>query len=129
MKYAQDAYGGRIAPTQVSKLWTITPKTINAADMLMKLAASPTPDQILLDLSPKGREFVALRTALAKFYDGSVIDGAVTIPDGPLLKPGKKDERVTLLRQRLGRARARYSGDCWPKPPSTSTTMRRWSRP
>lgn len=101
IKYAQDAYGGRIAPTEVSKLWTLTPKRINAADMLVKLAASPSPDQILLDLSPKGREFVALRDALAKFYDGSVIDAAVSIPDGPLLKPGKKDERVTLLRQRL----------------------------
>jgi murein L,D-transpeptidase YcbB/YkuD len=38
---------------------------------------------------------------LAKFYDGSVIDTAVTIPDGPLLRPGQRDERVTLLRQRL----------------------------
>jgi murein L,D-transpeptidase YcbB/YkuD len=82
VKYAQDAYGGRIAPTEVSKLWTLTPKRINAADMLVKLAASPSPDQILLDLSPKSREFVALRDALAKFYDGSVIDAAVTIPEG-----------------------------------------------
>jgi murein L,D-transpeptidase YcbB/YkuD len=101
VKYAQDAYGGRLAPTEVSKLWTLTPRRINAADMLMKLAASPSPDQILIDLSPKSREFVALRSALAKFYDGSVIDAAVTIPEGTLLKPGKKDERVTLLRQRL----------------------------
>jgi len=101
IRYAQDAYGGRIAPTQVSKLWTIAPRKINEAEMLMKLAESDTPDQILRDLSPKHREFVQLRSALAKFYDGGVIDAAVTIPDGPLLKPGMKDERVTLLRQRL----------------------------
>ena len=30
-----------------------------------------------------------------------MIDAAITIPDGKLLKPGMKDERVTLLRQRL----------------------------
>ena len=100
-RYAQDAYGGRVAPTQVSKLWTITPRVINDAEMLMKLAGSDTPDQILRDLSPKHREFLQLKAALAKFYDGSVIDAAVTIPDGPALKPGMKDERVTLLRQRL----------------------------
>jgi murein L,D-transpeptidase YcbB/YkuD len=100
-RYAQDAYGGRVAPTEVSKLWTLEPRRINEAEMLMKLAASDTPDQILLDLSPKGREFLALKAALAKFYDGSVIDAAVTIPDGPLLRPGSRDERVTLLRQRL----------------------------
>ncbi|HQZ13155.1 MAG TPA: peptidoglycan-binding protein, partial [Devosia sp.] len=101
VKYAQDAYGGRVAPTEVNPLWTVTPKRINAADLLVKLAASPAPDQVLLDLSPKGREFVALRSALARFYDGSVVDAAVSIPEGPLLKPGTKDERVTLLRQRL----------------------------
>ncbi|MHB1110611.1 MAG: L,D-transpeptidase family protein [Devosia sp.] len=101
IRYAQDAYGGRIAPTQVSKLWTLTPRKINEAEMLMKLAASDAPDQILRELSPKHREFLQLKATLAKFYDGGVIDAAVTIPDGPLLKPGMKDERVTLLRQRL----------------------------
>jgi L,D-transpeptidase YcbB len=100
-RYAQDAYGGRVAPSEVSRLWTIEPRRINEAEILMQLAESEAPDQILHDLSPKNREFVALRAALAKFYDGSVIDTAVTIPDGPLLRPGNKDERVTLLRQRL----------------------------
>ncbi|HHY49679.1 MAG TPA: L,D-transpeptidase family protein, partial [Alphaproteobacteria bacterium] len=101
LRYAQDAYGGRVAPKEVNPLWTIAPKRIDAGEMLMKLARSENPGQILLDLSPKGREFLALKAALAKFYDGSVIDAAVTIPDGPLLKPGMTDERVTLLRQRL----------------------------
>jgi murein L,D-transpeptidase YcbB/YkuD len=101
IRYAQDAYGGRIAPTQVSRLWTMAPRKINEAEMLMQLAASAAPDQILRDLSPKHREFLQLKAALAKFYDGSVIDAAVTIPDGPPLRPGMQDERVTLLRQRL----------------------------
>ncbi len=100
-RYAQDSYGGRVAPTEVNSSWTVTPRRINEAELLVQLAASETPDQILLDLSPKGREFLALKAALAKFYDGSVVDAAVTIPEGTLLKPGMKDERVTLLRQRL----------------------------
>jgi L,D-transpeptidase YcbB len=100
-RYAQDAYGGRVAPSEVSRLWTIEPRRINEAEILMQLAESEAPDQILYDLSPKSREFLALKAALAKFYDGKVIDTAVTIPDGPLLRPGKKDERVTLLRLRL----------------------------
>lgn len=104
VRYAQDAYGGRVAPTEVSRLWTIAPRKINEADMLMKLAASGDPDRILLDLSPKHREFLQLRAALARFVDGSVVDAAVVIPDGPLLKPGMKDPRVALLRQRLNLA-------------------------
>lgn len=100
-RYAQDAYGGRVAPTEVNSAWTIAPKRINEAELLMQLSESDAPDQILRELSPKGREFLALKTALAKFYDGSVIDEAVTIPEGTLLKPGMTDDRVTLLRQRL----------------------------
>ena len=103
IKYAQDAFGGRINPLDVNKDWTIEPKRINEAEVLVKLAASDDPGQVLIDLSPKQREFVALRTALAKFYTGGdeVVDAAVTIPEGVTLKPGMKDERVTLLRQRL----------------------------
>jgi murein L,D-transpeptidase YcbB/YkuD len=101
IKYAQDAYGGRVSPLEVNSSWTLEPKRINEADLLVKLAGSDDPAQLLLDLSPTQREFVALRAALAKFYDGTVIDAAVTIPEGPTLRPGMKDERVTLLRQRL----------------------------
>lgn len=100
-RYAQDAYGGRVAPTDVMSTWTIAPKRLNDAEFLVKLAASDTPDAVLRDLSPKHREFLGLKAALAKFYDSSVIDAAVTIPEGALLKPGMQDERVTLLRQRL----------------------------
>ncbi|MEO7223585.1 MAG: L,D-transpeptidase family protein [Devosia sp.] len=102
VRYAKDAYGGRIAPTAVSKLFTLAPKRIDEAEVLLKLAASDAPDQILLDLSPKHEEFGRLRAALAKFYDGSLTVEQVTIPDGKTLKLGMEDERVPLLRQRLG---------------------------
>jgi L,D-transpeptidase YcbB len=102
VRYAQDAYGGRIAPTAVSKLLTITPKRIDEAEMLLKLAASDAPDKILLGLDPSHAEFGRLKAALAKFYDGSLTVEQVTIPDGKTLKVGMEDERVPLLRQRLG---------------------------
>ena len=101
IRYAQDAFGGRISPLAVNKTWTITPKKINEAELLVKLAESSDPGKVLLSLSPTQPEFLGLKQALAKFYDGSVIDAAITIPDGKLLKPGMQDERVTLLRQRL----------------------------
>ncbi len=102
VRYAQDAYGGRIAPTAVSKLLTITPKRVDEAELLLKLAASDTPDQILLGLDPSHEEFGRLKAALAKFYDGSLTIEQVAIPDGKTLKLGMDDERVPLLRQRLG---------------------------
>ena len=101
IKYAQDAYGGRVNPRDVNSEWSIAPKRINEAEMLVQLANSTEPDKILLGLSPTQKEFLGLKAALAKFFDETVIDAAVVIPDGKLLKPGMKDERVTLLRQRL----------------------------
>ena len=101
VKYAQDAYGGRIAPTAVSQLMTLPPKRIDEAEMLLQLAASDTPDQILLDLNPKHEEFGRLKLALAKFFDSAVTVEQITIPDGKTLKLGMDDERVPLLRTRL----------------------------
>jgi murein L,D-transpeptidase YcbB/YkuD len=100
-RYAQDLYGGRIAPTAVNKTWTITPKRINEAEMLMKLASTDTPETIFAELEPKHAEFGRLKAALAKFDESEQID-QIAIPDGKTLKPGMTDERVPLLRQRLG---------------------------
>lgn len=100
VRYAQDAYGGRIAPTAVNSTWTKTPKRINEAETLLQLASSEAPDQLLRDLSPRHPEFVRLRAALAKFGTDTIEQ--VAIPEGKTLKLGMTDERVPLLRQRLG---------------------------
>ena len=101
VKYAQDAYGGRITPTLVSKLLTITPKRIDEASMLLQLAGSDAPDKILEALSPKHAEFLLLKTALSKFVDGKTDAETIIIPDGKTLKLGMEDERVPALRERL----------------------------
>jgi murein L,D-transpeptidase YcbB/YkuD len=101
VRYAQNAYGGRINPRQVSGYITITPPHINESETLMELAGSDSPGDILRALSPTHREFVALRDALAGFYDGTAEEPLV-IPDGSMIRPGRTDERVPLLRERLG---------------------------
>ncbi|MDB5561923.1 MAG: hypothetical protein JWN11_1341 [Hyphomicrobiales bacterium] len=100
LRYAQNAYGGRIAPATVSPYLAIAPHRLDASDTLLKLASSDAPDQVLHDLDPKDREFIQLKAALAKL-NGSAAEAAVVVPDGPLLKAGMTDERVALLRQRL----------------------------
>jgi len=100
LRYAQHAYGGRIDPRAVSSLLDIAPRRLDPTETLLKLAASETPDQILLELAPKHREFAQLKTALARFYDG-MVEEQISIPDGQLLKPGMSDDRVPLLRARL----------------------------
>ncbi|MFD1942394.1 L,D-transpeptidase family protein [Paradevosia shaoguanensis] len=101
MLYAQNLYGGRIDPRKVSANIDIKPRLLNQPDLLPRLAASDDPAKILAELDPTHREFLALKTALAKFYDGSAAQEQVTIPDGQTLRVGMVDERVPLLRQRL----------------------------
>ncbi|HVY52131.1 MAG TPA: L,D-transpeptidase family protein [Devosia sp.] len=102
MRYAQDAYGGRINPTDVNPLLTIAPKRLDAAEVLTRLASSEDPAKVLADLDPPHKEFQLLKAALAKFYDKDAVQTeTITIPDGPTLKLGMKDERVPTLRERL----------------------------
>ena len=102
VKYAQDTYGGRIRPTDVSPLLVIKAKRIDEADMLTQLAATDDPAKLLLSLDPPHKEFGLLKAALAKFYeDDAVKTETITIPDGPTLKLGMKDDRVPALRERL----------------------------
>lgn len=100
LRYAQDLYAGRIRPTDVSPLITETPKRIDAAATLVKLAESADPAKVLADLEPSHPEFLALKAALAKFSEAGV-DQQIAIADGPLLKPGMSDDRVPDLRKRL----------------------------
>ncbi len=99
VRYAQDAYGGRINPRTVSRAIDITPPQIDS-DYLLQLVNSPNPDQMLRDLSPTHPEFLGLRTALASYYRGEVEEG-ITVPDGKLLKLGMDDSRIPVLRERL----------------------------
>lgn len=100
-RYAQDAYGGRIDPTAVSKMITLAPKRIDEAALLLELASSTDPGKVLLDLSPKHPEFLRLKAALAEFENAELTVSRITIPDGPTLKLGMQDERVPMLRERL----------------------------
>ena len=102
LRYAQDAYGGRITPTDVDPLLTIAPKSIDAADTLVKLASTDDPAKVLADLDPPHKEFQLLKAALAKdLANDGVTEEHITIPDGPALKLGMKDDRVPTLRDRL----------------------------
>ena len=101
VKYAQHAAGGRINPKSVSSQFDLNPTRINGGEFLVELVNSKAPQELLLGLSPTHREFLALKDILATHYRGEV-DQPIIVPDGKLLKLGMQDERVPVLRLRLG---------------------------
>lgn len=100
MRYANHIHNGRIRPQSISELLDIQPKPINEAALLERLAQSQDPAPILAELEPKHPEFLALKAALANFGASSAARPA-PIGEGPVLRPGNSDARVSAIRARL----------------------------
>lgn len=100
MRYANHLHNGRINPQSVSVNLDITPKPINEAALLERLARSTDPAPILAELEPTHPEFLALKTALANFK-ANAANRPTPIAEGPVLRPGGSDARLPAIRARL----------------------------
>jgi len=109
LTYARHARGGRVDPRSVARHIDQTPPLRNPREVLEELAAADAPDAYLRGLHPRHPQFHKLRAALLKLrHKGeSEADAAaekrreITIPDGPVLRPGMSHAHVALIRQRL----------------------------
>jgi len=100
VRYAKNAFSGRIKPASVSHSITQKPPELDGAKFLVQLASSSEPDKLLLSLSPTNGEFLALKSALARALKDDEA-APIIIADGKILKAGMSDKRVSVLRQRL----------------------------
>ena len=97
---------GRIAPTDISRLITLEPERPDVAAALTGCRSSTDVAADLASYEPPHPQYAALKAALAKLRAGADEPERIVVPDGRLLKPGESDERVPLLRARLGVALA-----------------------
>jgi murein L,D-transpeptidase YcbB/YkuD len=118
LTFARQAQIGRVHFTRVSADMQFDLKAPEPADVLAKLADGGDAGKVLDSYNPPMPEFKALREKLAELRkNGGVIAKTdvktapphVMVPEGKILRPGMKDERVVALRKRLdiapGRAR------------------------
>lgn len=101
LRYAKHIQTGRINPRSIASDMSRRKTKFTDAEMLMRLAAASDPAAMLASLEPKHREYKALKAALAEMDDGQV-EEQITVPSGPLLRPGRSDKRVPIIRERLG---------------------------
>ncbi len=92
---------GRIKPTDVSRLITMEPQRPEIASVLTELSQAPSVDMALHRYEPQHPQYRALKAKLAELRALGEEDDRIVVPDGKMLKPGKSDERVALLRERL----------------------------
>lgn len=100
LRYANDAYSGRLDPHAVSDYIDLEPKSVNESQLFAALAEADDPATVLMGYHPTHREFLALRDLLARHYAGEIEELPV-VEDGKLIKLGMTDLRVPMLRERM----------------------------
>lgn len=100
--YARDARGARIDPRRLSKLLTPTLYLPSATEVLSELTAATDAGAVLAAYNPPHEGYRRLKAKLAELREHLDDTPLVRIPAGPALKLGMRDERVPLVRARLG---------------------------
>lgn len=100
--YARDARGGRLNPRQLSKLITPTLYLPSATEVLSELAGAADAGAVLAAYNPPHEQYRRLKAKLAEMREHLDDTPLVRIPAGPPLRLGMRDERVALVRARLG---------------------------
>jgi L,D-transpeptidase YcbB len=102
LTYARHAQTGRVHWTRISADIFYGQPAPEPADILAKIADAGDMTATLASFNPPHAGYRALKAKLAELRGHKGDSGPARIADGPALKVGMHDNRVPLLRQRLG---------------------------
>jgi murein L,D-transpeptidase YcbB/YkuD len=100
--YAHHASVGRVHWSRVSADIEYTLTAPAPGDVLTAMAGATDMAAALDAYEPHTPQYLALKAKLADLRGGHVEKGAAPFPHGPVLKTGMQDDRVPVLRERLG---------------------------
>jgi L,D-transpeptidase YcbB len=100
--YAHHAQVGRVHWSRVSGDISYDLKPSTPAEVLATLAESKNVGETLDSYEPHDPAYVALKAKLAELRAGKEEAPKAQIPNGPAPRLGAQDDRVPLLRERLG---------------------------
>ncbi|MDP4823693.1 MAG: L,D-transpeptidase family protein, partial [Aestuariivirgaceae bacterium] len=99
-RYAHELHSGRIVPKRLSGYYDIDPPKADLEALLNEAALAGDPAAVLAAASPVHPEYAIFKAELARQRELAKFERE-PIPDGPRVKPGQKDPRIALLRQRM----------------------------
>ena len=102
LAYARHAYAGRTVPLDISPNLDLRPELPDPVAAITSLAEGTDIVESLVAFNPADPTFEVLRQELANLKLIAAEGGWRTIGPGPTLKPGMRDDRVILLKQRFG---------------------------
>ncbi|MEM6382118.1 MAG: L,D-transpeptidase family protein [Pseudomonadota bacterium] len=102
LRYARHAQTGRVNPATISADITLDRNLVDPGTVLPALVDASDTAEALLGFHPQHDQFRALRLRLAELRSESADEQYIAIPEGGTLRVGDRDDRVPLLRERLG---------------------------
>lgn len=120
LRYVRDVRTGRLPPKKISADLDVTPPAVDAAEVVLSVAAAADPAAALAALAPKNPDYLRLRQALADLRRVERNGGWPVVPafkGKTKLEPGAADPAVPVLRARLA-ASGDYAG---PRPAAHGT--------
>lgn len=101
LRYASNAYGGRIIPNKLSNYYDVTPPQLDLAGALSHFATDVDVALYLEGMEPAHPAYRAMKKALADLRAKAAEVNEEPIPAGSRVKVGERDARVPLVRARL----------------------------
>ncbi|MCW5746851.1 MAG: L,D-transpeptidase family protein [Alphaproteobacteria bacterium] len=111
---AADMSRGRVNANAIDRDMSPVQRRADFAALARDGLRADDPNAFLQSLVPAGRQYPALKKALAAWRERAKTEKYTTVPRGDLLRPGKCDPRVPFIRQRLSETEAnvpKASGD------------------
>ncbi len=101
MRYAEHVYSGRIIPKKLSGYYDVTPPALDLGLALYELSYRRLPDLYLSSLRPQHAAYRTMRASLSELRAKLAESNQQSIPKGETVKPGARDARVPLVRERM----------------------------
>lgn len=102
-RYTRHAYAGRVDPRIFSKKEvTIKPHYPDSIEALDQIAKASDPVTTMRSFNPQHKGFLALRAEYNRLRAASNTDTTPPVAEGKSLKIGMRDDRVPLIRRKLG---------------------------
>jgi murein L,D-transpeptidase YcbB/YkuD len=99
--FASHLSNGRVNPETIRSEWFIKSRRVDLVEALQSALQQGETEAVLSELRPQHAGYAALKRALAHYRRHMALGGWVYTPEGPNLKRGDRDDRVSILRARL----------------------------
>ncbi len=101
LRYARHVSGGVVNPNRLSAYHDLKPPRVKLAAALKKLAEEPDAAAWLRSLAPRHPAYAAMRRELERLRGSAPRELLPAIPTGRLIRPGRRDARLPLIRRHL----------------------------